>query len=228
MASAQRMWRESLRDIEACLPTFGSRPYDMGSRSPVARDTLANADALRRYAGRSDRRAWSIVLNSWRKMRHLAPSRTSQSDAAGASAGQWLPDALAQYLSRACRPRRHPRPASRLSAGSPESDAPSHGGGACGWAADRPAASHSGPTLNVWLQNAPVALAAHAAPIDDCRIGRFANGVCPRTTPVGQCTASAREPDSSWNRMLARSRRASCRLEKPRTERGKNVVKAPR
>lgn len=87
MASAQRMWRESLRDIEACLPTFGSRPYDIGSRSPVARDTLANADALRRYAGRSDRRAWSIVLNSWRKMRHLAPSRTSQSDAAGASAG---------------------------------------------------------------------------------------------------------------------------------------------
>jgi hypothetical protein len=45
MAFAQLTFRESLRDIEACLATQAHRLYHLGFRSPVARNTLANANA---------------------------------------------------------------------------------------------------------------------------------------------------------------------------------------
>jgi Domain of unknown function (DUF4372)/Transposase DDE domain len=47
MAFAQLTFRESLRDIEACLATQRHRLYHLGFRSPVARNTLANANAVR-------------------------------------------------------------------------------------------------------------------------------------------------------------------------------------
>ena len=47
MAFAQLTFRESLRDIEACLATQGKRLHHLGFRSPVARNTLANANATR-------------------------------------------------------------------------------------------------------------------------------------------------------------------------------------
>lgn len=47
MAFAQLTFRESLRDIEACLAAQGRRLYHMGFRAPVARNTLANANAVR-------------------------------------------------------------------------------------------------------------------------------------------------------------------------------------
>jgi hypothetical protein len=47
MAFAQLTFRESLRDIEACLVTQSHRLYHLGFRSPVARNTLANANAVR-------------------------------------------------------------------------------------------------------------------------------------------------------------------------------------
>jgi len=47
MAFAQLTWRESLRDIEACLRAQRSKLYHMGFRSTVARNTLANANAVR-------------------------------------------------------------------------------------------------------------------------------------------------------------------------------------
>jgi hypothetical protein len=47
MAFAQLTYRESLRDIEACLRTQSSKLYHLGFRSPVARNTLANANATR-------------------------------------------------------------------------------------------------------------------------------------------------------------------------------------
>ncbi len=47
MAFAQLTFRESLRDIEACLATQAHRLYHLGFRSPVARNTLANANAVR-------------------------------------------------------------------------------------------------------------------------------------------------------------------------------------
>ena len=47
MAFAQLTWRESLRDIEACLRAQGAKLYHMGFRSKVARNTLANANKVR-------------------------------------------------------------------------------------------------------------------------------------------------------------------------------------
>jgi hypothetical protein len=47
MAFAQLTYRESLRDIEACLRAQHSKLYHLGFRSMVARNTLANANAVR-------------------------------------------------------------------------------------------------------------------------------------------------------------------------------------
>jgi Domain of unknown function (DUF4372)/Transposase DDE domain len=47
MAFAQLTFRESLRDIEACLRAQSSKLYHLGIRSTIARNTLANANATR-------------------------------------------------------------------------------------------------------------------------------------------------------------------------------------
>ena len=47
MAFAQMTYRESLRDIEACLGARPSKLYGMGLRGPVAKSTLADANELR-------------------------------------------------------------------------------------------------------------------------------------------------------------------------------------
>jgi Domain of unknown function (DUF4372)/Transposase DDE domain len=47
MAFAQLTYRESLRDIEACLRAQSSKLYHLGIRRSVARNTLANANATR-------------------------------------------------------------------------------------------------------------------------------------------------------------------------------------
>jgi len=47
MAFAQLTYRESLRDIEACLRAVGRRRYHMGIRGNVARNTLAHANETR-------------------------------------------------------------------------------------------------------------------------------------------------------------------------------------
>lgn len=47
MAFAQLTYRESLRDIEACLRAQRSKLYHMGIRGGVARNTLANANTVR-------------------------------------------------------------------------------------------------------------------------------------------------------------------------------------
>ena len=47
MAFAQLTYRESLRDIEACLRAQSSKLYHMGIRSNVSRNTLANANKVR-------------------------------------------------------------------------------------------------------------------------------------------------------------------------------------
>jgi len=49
MAFAQLTFRESLRDIEACLRAQASKLYHMGIRGGVARNTLANANATRNW-----------------------------------------------------------------------------------------------------------------------------------------------------------------------------------
>jgi hypothetical protein len=47
MAFAQLTYRESLRDIEACLQAQSAKLYHMGFREPVARSTLADANESR-------------------------------------------------------------------------------------------------------------------------------------------------------------------------------------
>jgi hypothetical protein len=48
LAFAQLTWRESLRDIEACLNAQASKLYRLGFRTPrIARNTMANANAGR-------------------------------------------------------------------------------------------------------------------------------------------------------------------------------------
>ena len=47
MAFAQLTYRESQRDIEACLRAQRTKLYHLGIRSVIARNTLANANAVR-------------------------------------------------------------------------------------------------------------------------------------------------------------------------------------
>jgi len=49
MAFAQLTYRESLRDIEACLRAVGARLYHMGIHSKVSRSTLADANEHRNW-----------------------------------------------------------------------------------------------------------------------------------------------------------------------------------
>jgi hypothetical protein len=54
MAFAQLTFRESLRDIEACLHCFSHKLYHCGFRSQVFRNTLANANSTRDWRIFSD------------------------------------------------------------------------------------------------------------------------------------------------------------------------------
>lgn len=66
MAFAQMTWRESLRDIEACLSAQAAKLYHMGLRAAVARSTLADANELR------DWRIWAEFAQALiRKARRL-------------------------------------------------------------------------------------------------------------------------------------------------------------
>ncbi len=47
LAFAQLTWRESLRDIETCLASFGPKLYHAGIRQPTARSTRADANEKR-------------------------------------------------------------------------------------------------------------------------------------------------------------------------------------
>src|SRR5881398_1172266 len=49
MVFAQLTYRESLRDIEACLGAVPERLYHMGIRGPVSRSTLADANERRNW-----------------------------------------------------------------------------------------------------------------------------------------------------------------------------------
>ena len=59
MAFAQLTYRESLRDIEACLSAQAAKLYHMGLRSPVSRSTLADAN---------ERRDWRIYAEFAQKL----------------------------------------------------------------------------------------------------------------------------------------------------------------
>ena len=54
MAFAQLTYRESLRDIEACLRAQQHKLYHMGIRAPVSRSTLADANETRDWRIHAD------------------------------------------------------------------------------------------------------------------------------------------------------------------------------
>lgn len=54
MAFAQLTYRESLRDIEACLTAQAKKLYHMGLREPVRRSTLADANEVRDWRIHAD------------------------------------------------------------------------------------------------------------------------------------------------------------------------------
>jgi hypothetical protein len=49
MSFAQFTYRESLRDIEACLRSVGGKLYHLGFRGKIARSTLADANESRNW-----------------------------------------------------------------------------------------------------------------------------------------------------------------------------------
>lgn len=60
MAFAQLTYRESLRDIEACLSAQAAKLYHMGFRQPVKRSTLADANESRDWRIYADF-AWVLI-----------------------------------------------------------------------------------------------------------------------------------------------------------------------
>ena len=66
MAFAQLTYRESLRDIEACLNAQPTKLYGMGFRHPIAKSTLADANEIR------DWRMWhdlaAVLIRRARKL----------------------------------------------------------------------------------------------------------------------------------------------------------------
>jgi len=71
MAFAQLTYRESLRDIEACLRAQQSKLYHMGIRSRVSRNTLANANKVRDWRIYADF-AQSLINTARRLYAHEA------------------------------------------------------------------------------------------------------------------------------------------------------------
>ena len=78
MAFAQLTYRESLRDIEACLRSAGAKLYHMGIRGRVSRNTLANANQVRDWRIYAD---FAQVLIATARQLYIADSfgsRTSR------------------------------------------------------------------------------------------------------------------------------------------------------
>ena len=78
MAFAQMTWRESLRDIEACLSAQSAKLYHMGLRKAVARSTLADANESR------DWRIWAdfaqVLIRKARNLYAAEPLEVELSD----------------------------------------------------------------------------------------------------------------------------------------------------
>ena len=63
MAFAQLTYRESLRDIEACLRSMQNKQYHMGIRGKISRSTLSDAN---------ERRDWHIYADFAQVLIHIA------------------------------------------------------------------------------------------------------------------------------------------------------------
>ena len=65
MALAQMTYRESLRDIEACLSAQVAKLYHMGFREPIKRSTSADANKARDWRTYADFRGGFGCLDSF-------------------------------------------------------------------------------------------------------------------------------------------------------------------
>src|SRR5437588_662538 len=68
MAFAQLTYRESLRDIEACLRAQQTKLYHMGIRGRVSRNTLAHANSVRDWRIYAD---FAQLLITWARELYL-------------------------------------------------------------------------------------------------------------------------------------------------------------
>jgi len=71
LAFAQLTYRESLRDIEACLRSMQNKVYHMGIRAKISRNTLAHAN---------ERRDWRIFADFVQVLIHQARSLYADDD----------------------------------------------------------------------------------------------------------------------------------------------------
>ena len=71
LALAQLTYRESLRDIEACLSAQSAKLYHMGVRSSVKRSTLADAN---------ERRDWRIYAEFAQRLMAQARKLCTEED----------------------------------------------------------------------------------------------------------------------------------------------------
>jgi hypothetical protein len=89
MAFAQLTFRESLRDIEACLRSQAEKLYHMGIRGQVSRNTLANANATR---------DWRIYADFARADRHRPDSLRHRRLRGRVGQTAYAPDAVIMCL----------------------------------------------------------------------------------------------------------------------------------
>jgi len=102
MAFAQLTYRESLRDIEACLNAQPNKLYAMGFRSPVRRSTLADANEVR------DWRIYAALAE--RLMRQARKLYASESLGMDLSAAAYALDSTTIELCLSLFPWAHFRP----------------------------------------------------------------------------------------------------------------------
>src|SRR3977135_1902691 len=81
MAFAQLTYRESLRDIEACLRAQSSKLYHLGIKSRVSRSTLADANEVR---------DWRIYADYAQSLIGMAPPPFSKEPVRGESKASGL------------------------------------------------------------------------------------------------------------------------------------------
>jgi len=98
MAFAQLTYRESLRDIEACLGALGTKLYHMGFHGKVARSTLADAN---------ESRDWRIFADFAHVLIRIArPLCAAEPHWGGSRSSLYALDSTTAHAARP--PRQHP------------------------------------------------------------------------------------------------------------------------
>ncbi len=124
MAFAQLTYRESLRDIEACLGAAPEKLYHMGFRAKVSRSTLADANETRDWRIYADF-AQTLITDA----RRLYADEPLAAELGAPSTHSTRPQSTSASRSSRGRASVGPRAPSRCTRSwiSPETSRPSHG-----------------------------------------------------------------------------------------------------